>query len=97
MFDKENRFNPVNRRISIVVLNKATERAIGLTDEAPVVAPPPAVAPPPPAAPVPPAASAVPPAPAVTPAITPRPAPPRANGNGVESAIEGVLGPAPGR
>ncbi|PKM44205.1 MAG: motility protein MotB [Gammaproteobacteria bacterium HGW-Gammaproteobacteria-1] len=97
MFDKENRFNPVNRRISIVVLNKATERAIGLTDDAPVVAPPPAIAPPLPAAPVapPPAAPAAP----AAPAITPRPAPTRANGNGngVESAIEGVLGPAPGR
>lgn len=41
MFDIENRFNPVNRRISIVVLNRATERAIGLRDDAPVIAPPP--------------------------------------------------------
>jgi len=32
-FDKENPSAPVNRRISIVVLNKATERAIGLTPE----------------------------------------------------------------
>jgi chemotaxis protein MotB len=83
MFDKENRFNPVNRRISIVVLNKATERAIGLDEEAPVVTPPSPVAPA---------------APAIAPAITPRPAPPRSNGSSVESAIEGVLGrPAGGR
>lgn len=42
MFDKENHYNPVNRRISIVVLNKATERAIGLGNDlvpSPVVAP----------------------------------------------------------
>jgi chemotaxis protein MotB len=86
MFDKENRFNPVNRRISIVVLNKATERAIGLTDEVPVVPPPPAVVPPP-----------LPATPTVTPSITPRPTPQRTTGNGMESAIEGALGPAPGR
>jgi len=42
LFDKENPFNPVNRRISIVVLNKATQRAIGLADTA---APAPAAAP----------------------------------------------------
>jgi chemotaxis protein MotB len=30
MFDKENVYNPVNRRISIIVLNKATRKAIGL-------------------------------------------------------------------
>lgn len=38
MFDKENPLNPVNRRISIVVLNKATERAIGLDAAAPLPA-----------------------------------------------------------
>ena len=82
MFDKENRFNPVNRRISIVVLNKATERAIGLDEEAPVAAPP----------------VAAPQPPAITPAIAPRPAPSRSNGTDVESAIEGVLGrPSGGR
>ncbi len=32
LFDKENPYNPINRRISIVVLNKATERAIGLVE-----------------------------------------------------------------
>ncbi|WP_127477515.1 flagellar motor protein MotB [Sulfurivermis fontis] len=94
MFDKENRFNPVNRRISIVVLNKATERAIGLTDEAPVVAPRSSATPPlptvvPPAPVAPPVAA---PEPAITPAIMPRPAP---RGNSMENAIEGVLGPAP--
>lgn len=93
MFDKKNRFNPVNRRISIVVLNKATERAIGLADEAPVVAPPPAGAPSLPANTLPPAVAV--PEPAITPAITPRPAPSR--GNSMENVIEGVLGPAPGR
>ncbi len=30
LFDRENPFNPINRRISIIVLNRATERAIGL-------------------------------------------------------------------
>jgi chemotaxis protein MotB len=40
LFDKENPLNPINRRISIVVLNKATQRAIGLADT-----PPPASAP----------------------------------------------------
>lgn len=30
LFDRDNPYNPVNRRISIIVLNKATERAIGL-------------------------------------------------------------------
>ncbi len=95
MFDKSNPYNPVNRRISIVVLNRATERAIGLTADAPVAAPTPlAVPPPPPAVPAAPAIS-----PGIAPAITPRPAPARGNGNSnsVESAIEGVLGPAPGR
>lgn len=33
LFDKEDPTAPVNRRISIVVLNRATERAIGLIDE----------------------------------------------------------------
>lgn len=32
-FNKEDPYAPVNRRISIVVLNRATERAIGLTEE----------------------------------------------------------------
>ena len=32
LFDKKNPNNPVNRRISIVVLNKETEAAIGLLD-----------------------------------------------------------------
>ena len=32
-FDKENPFAPINRRISIIVLNRATERAIGLREE----------------------------------------------------------------
>lgn len=33
LFDKEDPYNPVNRRISIIVLNKATEMAIGLAEE----------------------------------------------------------------
>ncbi len=64
MFDKQNPYNPVNRRISIVVLNKATERAIGLSDEGPSASPPPA-------APVTPAPTEV-PAP-VSQAATPQP------------------------
>lgn len=32
-FDKENPLAPINRRISIIVLNQATERAIGLREE----------------------------------------------------------------
>lgn len=35
MFDEDDPNNPINRRISIVVLNKATERAIGLDGEGP--------------------------------------------------------------
>jgi chemotaxis protein MotB len=46
LFDKENPYNPVNRRISIVVLNKATQRAIGLDAPAPI-RPQPALLPPP--------------------------------------------------
>lgn len=42
LFDKANPYNPVNRRISIVVLNKATQRAIGL-DDATIARPKPAV------------------------------------------------------
>ena len=30
LFDKENPFNPINRRISIIVMNKETEAAVGL-------------------------------------------------------------------
>jgi chemotaxis protein MotB len=41
-FDKENPTAPVNRRISIVVLNRATERAIGLIGEEKNETPPPA-------------------------------------------------------
>jgi len=100
MFDKANPFNPVNRRISIVVLNKATERAIGLDDvtpAAPVSEPLPSE----PAPAVPPVPSVVAPvitpAPSLSPAITPRQAPGRSGGTDVESAIEGVLGPPPGR
>ncbi len=31
LFDKENPFSPINRRISIIVMNRATEEGIGLT------------------------------------------------------------------
>ena len=34
-YDAENPENPANRRISIVVLNRATERAIGLNERPP--------------------------------------------------------------
>jgi chemotaxis protein MotB len=33
LFDKANPFNPVNRRISIIVLNKATQAAIDAMSE----------------------------------------------------------------
>ncbi|MGE0079927.1 MAG: flagellar motor protein MotB [Thiohalomonadaceae bacterium] len=46
LFDKANPYNPVNRRISIIVLNKATQKAIGL-DEAAITRPEPAILPPP--------------------------------------------------
>ena len=95
MFDKNDPYNPVNRRISIVVLNKATERAIGL-DEGPTNADtqtsvtPAAAQPQSPV--VPPASPTVtpPPPPAIIPAT-----PPKRGGNNVENAIESVLGPPP--
>ena len=93
MFDKTNPFSPVNRRISIVVLNKATERAIGL-DEGPSTGK--AGVPAAPVAPPAPAATAPAPVAPTVPTITPAAAPPR-KGNNVENAIEGVLGPPPGR
>jgi hypothetical protein len=34
-YDKEDRYSATNRRISIVVLNEATERAIGLREDLP--------------------------------------------------------------
>jgi len=108
MFDKEDPYNPVNRRISIVVLNKATERAIGLVD---ADEPAPASAPAADAATAPVATVPTVTEPAVTPAITPaitpanaqpttnrRPSPQAARpGGSVENAIESVLGPAPKR
>ena len=38
-YDAENPENPANRRISIVVLNRATERAIGLNERPPAPQP----------------------------------------------------------
>jgi len=79
LFDKEDPYNPVNRRISIVVLNRATERAIGLEEEAPMESAPPE--PSPEASPLP--AEERPAGPVSSP------------DGSVEEALESVLGPAP--
>ncbi len=111
-FDKKNPFDPVNRRISIVVLNQATERAIGLDEGAPVAgdsSPSPQAATsavPAPVMPVPPTAVQTPP-PLIRPVKPPLPSvtskppvPPGASaprGNSVQNAIENVLGPPPAK
>jgi chemotaxis protein MotB len=46
-FNKADPFAPINRRISIIVLNRATERAIGLRDDEPPQPAPASVLPPP--------------------------------------------------
>ena len=78
-FDEENPDNPINRRISIVVLNKATERAIGISDDQPAAG---ESAPPPSPAPEPESAAEPAPADAAAPAEEP-----------VGAALEEVLGP----
>ena len=100
LFDKQDPYDPINRRISIIVLNKATEKAIGLdrSDES--------------ASPVR-AAEAMPAAraeKAQTPVTTAAPAPEgkpilkkgtpgdaAAQGDPMSQAIEGALGPPPTR
>lgn len=107
LFDKKNPYDPVNRRISIVVLNQATERAIGLDEGAPITGNPadaassaavsPAVAPPALSAPQPSASPvAATPARPQIPAVSPlSPSVPKPAGNNVQNAIESVLGPPP--
>ncbi len=103
-FDRKNPFDPVNRRISIVVLNQATERAIGLDEGAPVaetsapsaphVATAPASAAPASAAPATTPITVQPPqVRPVNPVVPPVVSKPR--GNSVQNAIESVLGPPP--
>jgi len=65
LFDKDNPLNPINRRISIIVMTKAAEDSALKTETRPV-APPPA---PPPPLPAGVAASAGPPAPAMAPHV----------------------------
>ena len=68
LFDKDNPLNPINRRISIIVMTKAAEDSALKTETRPV-APPPAPPPAPPLLPAGVAASVGTPAPAMTPHV----------------------------
>ena len=81
LFDKKDPYNPVNRRISIVVLNKATERAIGLDQKEATGGDQPESTPEPAAEPEP------------GPPQPPEDGAGAAPEQGMEAAIEGVLGP----
>jgi chemotaxis protein MotB len=106
LFDQDNAYNPINRRISIIVLNRATERAIGLPPLEPVPSPmPPALAPVPERALEVPDPAPAPPivAPLVKP-VLPRAEPPlppaepaAASGAGLEQALSRVLGGSAGQ
>ena len=97
-FNNKDPYDPMNRRISIVVLNKATEQAIGLDggkDAAASKPTPPPATEPKSAAPAPGNVPAE-PKPAATAAGT-SPASGSAAGDPMAGAIERALGPPPGR
>ena len=96
LFDKQDPYNPINRRISIIVLNKATEKAIGLDrskgKDAPADAAKPASPAQSPTKPQP-VAPAVPEGKTAAKEGAPGAAP--AAADPLSQAIEGVLGPPP--